>query len=145
MDSNEIAVLEFLTTNLETFAIPQFDIGNGWSQPDIVAIRPPKKVVYIAEVTSAYRISGLAEKARQRKQHWIDGLSQHLLRTNVIESDWRFEVLIFLRQDRIPAFKAAMKSDAVGIYLIPLEFVLMHWQWPESLRQPGCDFSDFAH
>lgn len=62
MDQYEEAVMHCLVANRETFVAPHFDLGRGWSGPDFVAIRPPKKRVYAVEVTASGYPVGLIEK-----------------------------------------------------------------------------------
>jgi hypothetical protein len=58
--------MQLLVANGETFVAPQFCIDGGWSYPDFVAIRPPKKKVYVVEVTAAGHASGLVKKINSR-------------------------------------------------------------------------------
>ena len=78
MDRHEEAVMYCLTANGETFVAPEPDIGEGWSRPDFVAIRPPKKRVYVVEVTGSGNPVGLIEKVNGREKQWLSPLRKHL-------------------------------------------------------------------
>ena len=142
----ELHVQRFLTCNGTTFVSSQYDLpfnkdlASGGSRPDFVAIRPSKKEVLIVEVTTAWDIKPLASKVAIGEAQWIRALRHTLSSSDTIDSDWHFKILVFLRANRIkPFLKATGEID--GLHVWPLEYVLEHWKWPQSVRSSDFDFS----
>ncbi len=132
MDIYEEMAMYFVTANKETFVSPQYDIGNGWSCPDFVAMRPPKRTVYIVEVSAGGNLSGLAEKVLNYEGHWLNPLREHLMALNLVDSDWSFKVLVFIRRDQLKWFKTTVDSSK-GVVIICLEDVFKHWLWDNKV------------
>lgn len=139
MDQYEQAVMSCLTANGETFVAGQFDLGNGWSCPDFVAIRPSKKKVYVVEVTASGNPVRLAEKVNNRDNHWLRKLREHLEERRVVASDWSYGVLVFLRHDQREWFKNRIK-DHTGVSVLCLEDAISCWEWSERVWTSNFSF-----
>lgn len=139
MDQYEQAVMSCLTANGETFVAPQFDLGNGWSCPDFVAIRPPQKKVYVVEVTASGNPVGLAEKVINRENQWLKLLREHLEKRRITELDWSYRVLVFLRSDQCDDFKRRIK-EPTDASILCLEDAIKCWEWNEKVWTSNFSF-----
>src|SRR3990167_5250744 len=97
-----------LVANGETSVAPQYDIGKGWSRPDFVAVRPPKKQIYVVEVSAAGNLTDLVEKVRAREKQWLSQLRPHLEHLNLAAPDWSYRILTFIRRDQIGWFSQSL-------------------------------------
>ncbi len=131
MELYEEAVLGFITRDETTFAIPQFSISKDWSCPDFVAICPPKKECYVVEVSSGYDLKHLAEKIRDKERQWIQKLRNQLETSGVTDASWSYEVLVFVRADRVEWLKRAV-NGVPGVEVHDIEKTLTPWNWPSE-------------
>lgn len=132
MDSYEEAVMGCLVANGETFVVPQMDIGGGWCRPDFVAIRPPKRQVYVVEVTTSGMPRGLVEKVNDRDHQWLLQLRAHLEGRRICDQDWIYSVLVFVRRDQEGWFREQI-SDCAGVTVLCVEDAFAHWEWNEKV------------
>jgi len=132
----EAAVMGFLVANGNTFVSPQYPIGRTWSCPDFVAVRPATKECFIVEVSTAYDLKGLAEKVRNRENQWFSILREHFVKLGVCDPGWSFQVLIFVRSERIAWFESAI-GNASDVHIWSLDITLMPWLWPDEYRSPN--------
>jgi hypothetical protein len=139
MDQYEQSVMSCLTANGETFVAPQFNLGKGWSCPDLVAIRPFQKKVYVVEVTASGNPVGLVKKVNDRDSQWLRKLREHLEERGITGPDWSYGVLVFLRQDQCKWFKGRIK-DHIGVYVLCLEDAIMCWEWSERVWTSNFSF-----
>ena len=130
MELYEEAVLSFITRDKMTFAIPQFSIDE-WSCPDFVAICPPKKKCYVVEVSAGYDLKHLSEKIRDKDRQWIDKLRSQLEGSGVTDASWSYEVLVFVRIDRVEWLRRAVEGIP-GVEVLDIEKTLTPWNWPSG-------------
>lgn len=133
MDRFEEAVMYCLSANGETFVAPQFAIGGGWSCPDFVAIRPPRKIVYVAEVTVSGYPTSLIQKINDRENQWLSRLREQLLDRKVIETEWFFRVLAFVRSDQLNWFKGRISEPAADVTVLAIEDAISSWEWNDDV------------
>jgi len=143
MNIYEEAVMYCLTANRETFVSPHFDIGGGWSRPDFVAIRPPKKKVYVVEVTAKGEVSRLLGKVRDRENQWFSQLREHLEAGGIVEKDWSYSVLAFIRCDQLTWFRERVAGEA-NVTALCLEDAIAHWEWDSKVSTPNFSFETGA-
>lgn len=136
---HELAVMEFLTANGTTFICPQYPVGGGWSCPDFVAIRPAKKECLVVEVSTGWDLSGLAKKVQNREHQWLNLLRAHLAKTGVCDKDWSFNVLVFIRSERIEWFRNRIGQSS-DVHIFEIEQTLTPWVWPAKVRSPDFIF-----
>src|SRR5882762_8106892 len=139
MDRHEEAVMHCLTANGETFVSPELDLGNGWSRPDFVAIRPPKKKAYVVEVTASGHPSELVEKINARENQWLRVLRQHLERAEIADSTWSYSVLVFVRRDQLEWMQNRI-NDKTRVTVLCLEEASSDWEWPAEVWTPRFAF-----
>ena len=135
----EEAVMHCLTANGETFVSSEPDLGAGWSRPDFVAIRPPKKRVYVVEVTASGNPVGLVEKVNAREQQWLVPLRQRLEHLGVVDAAWSYSTLVFVRADQVDWFKSRI-VEKTGVIVLRLEEAVAHWSWSAGVSTPGFSF-----
>lgn len=143
MDRHEEAVMYCLTANGETFLASQPDIGKGWSCPDFVAIRPPKKKVYVVEVTASGNPAALIEKLNGREKQWLRPLREHLEKVGIADASWSYSVLAFVRRDQ----RARVQScfiDKSDVTVLCLEDAVCNWEWPDEIWTSNFSFEKGA-
>lgn len=143
MDQFEEAVMYCLVANGETFVAPQFDIEDGWSRPDFIAIRPSRKKVYVVEVTVSGNPDGLVEKVNAREKHWMNPLRKCLEQRGIADSSWLYGVLVFVRRDQCGWVKGRIK-DATNVTVLCLEEAIASWEWNEQVWTPEFSFETGA-
>ena len=143
MDRFEEAVMLYVVANGETFLAPQFNIDDGWSCPDFVAIRPPKKTVYVVEVTVAADTTRLAEKITDRENQWFGRLRAQFLQTAVIDAEWSFRALAFVRRDQM-AWLAGRIEPAPDVTVLAVEDAMAGWAWNNKVRTSDYTFDQDA-
>jgi hypothetical protein len=101
----ESLVLTHLTSLEGLFVRPQFDIAwdkdarEGGSCPDFVAIDPIRPgLILIVEVSTAWDLSGLSERFRNRKVNWYDPLGRNLSIWGHV-SGYTFRSIAYVRKD----------------------------------------------
>ena len=139
MDIYEEMVMTFLVANKETFIVPQYPIGQGWSYPDFLAIRPAKKHAYIVEVSSAWNLETLLKKVRSRDTQWLTNLANQLKSLCITEETWVYRVLIFVRRERIEWFRKGI-GDSRDVLVIPLEITFTPWNWKDIVYTSDFSF-----
>ena len=135
----ESAVADFLTVNGSTFIAPQYSIANEWSCPDFVAIRPKHKECFVIEMSAARNLKVLAQKVQERNSRWFEKLKERFSSFDISEPTWTFDVLVFIRKERISWFTSKLQN-ADDVYLWPLEGTLTPWCWRDEVRQPTFSF-----
>ena len=130
----EQIVLTYLTHTGDTFVCPQFPIrdeqGRPWSNPDFVALQftTERKVVHIVEVSTAYDLSGLADRINNRHAQWIDKLKSHLTKLAAIDDTWSFVVQAFVRKERRADLERRITNNE-GVSVQGLEDIAFQWKW----------------
>jgi len=135
----ESAVANFLTVNGSTFISTQYSIANEWSCPDFVAIRPKHKECFVIEVSAAWNLGVLAQKVQERNSRWFKKLKERFLSFDICEPVWTFDVLVFIRKERISWFTSKLHNSN-EVYLWSLEGTLTPWYWPDEVRDPEFSF-----
>ena len=141
MDRHEEAVMHLLTANGETFVAHEFEIGDGWSRPDFVAIRPPRKKIYIVEVTTSGNPASLIERANNRETQWLTPLRSHLEDLHIIDATWKFSILLFVRQDQLDFVKKKI-NDRSGVSVLRLEDASFNWNWRDEVWHRDFSFEN---
>ncbi len=141
MDIFEEAVMYCICANGETFVAPNYDIGNGWSCPDLVALRPSKKKVYIVEVTASGNLRGLLERVHNRKEQWVSPLKKYLMKHKITESKWSYQILLFVRDDQFKWFQQKTGNHP-DVTVLRLEDAVKHWLWDERVRSSDFSFEE---
>jgi hypothetical protein len=139
MDRHEEAVMHCLTANGETFLAHEPDLGRGWSRPDFVAIRPPKKRAYIIEVTDSGKPAELVEKVNAREKQWLNFLRAHLESLDIANKTWSYGVLVFARRDQRDWLKSHI-NDMTDVTILCLEEAASDWEWPDHIWTSNFSF-----
>lgn len=132
MDAYEQAVMSCLVANGETFVSPEMELGGGWSRADFVAIRPPKRQVYIVEVTASGKPTGLLEKVNNRDKQWLIPLKSHLENRRICDNGWSYRVLAFVRRDQFEWFKPRI-TGSPNVTVLCVEDAITHWEWDNKI------------
>jgi Holliday junction resolvase-like predicted endonuclease len=135
MDRYEEAVMHYLTANGATLVVHQYSIGQGWACPDFVAIRLSAQCICVVEVSTAWDLTDLAQRIKNRQVQWWGQLIPHFQQYGVIAHGWRQRVAVFIRQDRVAWFQQAIGNAPDGS-VIPLESILAAWNWPAAVWTP---------
>lgn len=138
MDRHEEAVMQFLTANGETFVAPHYDVAAGWMCPSFVALRPPKKQLWLAEVSASGYPLGLVDKINQRVEKWYAPLLAQLQTLGVVDAKWSIGLLVFVRDDQIEWLKGRLK-DTTGVHVLSLETASSPWTWHDSVWTEAMD------
>lgn len=133
MELFEEFVLAYLTKDKHVFVNPQYSIldestDGEWSCPDFLVLNFKEKRVSVVEVSTGYKLEGLAKKVNDRELHWFDKLKKQLTRNEVIGNDsgWDFVVQVFLRKERVDFFKRKIHSND-KVEVISLEELGFPW------------------
>ena len=132
MDRHEEAVMACITANGETFVAHEFELGGGWSRPDFIAIRPPKRQVYIVEVTVSGNPTKLIERVNNREAHWLAPLRPRLEELHIVDATWSYSVLLFVRRDQIDWVKQKI-NDLTGVRVLCLDDASADWEWRDEV------------
>jgi hypothetical protein len=98
-----------LTRDPLVFANRHYNIGNGHSCPDIVALHLGFKEVWIVEVSTGSSADSLAKKILNRDIQWFDKLRETLLTPpSPIDSTWNFVVKAFIRKEAERTFRKVL-------------------------------------
>jgi hypothetical protein len=139
MDHHEEAVMHCLTANGETFVASEPELGDRWSRPDFIAIRPPKKQAYVVEVSDSGYPRGLVAKVNVRENQWLKLLRQHLENRGIADATWSYRVLVFVRRDQRDYVQARIK-DKSDIAVLCLEEASADWEWSDMVSTPDFSF-----
>ncbi len=143
MERHEEAVMYCLTANGETFVVPEPDLGEGWSRPDFIAIRPSKKKAYLVEVTTSGNPVGLVKKVNSREKQWMELYRQLLEKLGIADHTWSYGVLIFVRSDQYDWFRTKI-DDRRDVTLLRLEEAMANWEWSDRVGTPDFEFETDA-
>ena len=138
MDRYEEAVMAYLTANGTTFVANQYAIGQGYSCPDFLAIRPSTQSICIVEVSTAWDLTDLAQRVINRNNQWWVPLIPFLQKHAIIGHGWHQRVAVFVRKDREAWFRQAIGAPP-DVTVIALEPILPPWQWPAAVWTPQFD------
>lgn len=113
MDIYEELAMLHLTRTKNVFLIPQYDIDNGWSCPDFLAIDLLKKRVMIVEVSSAASPDALINRIKNKDKQWMIKLKEELSRfCNTIDfSSWDYIIRVYIREICEHKFKNFKAND----------------------------------
>lgn len=140
MDRHEEAVMQFLTANGDTFIAPHYEVAAGWVCPSLVALRPARKQIWVAEVSASGYPLGLVDRINQRVEKWYAPLLEQLQRLQVVQGDWSIGLLIFVRDDQVEWLKGRVK-DWSGLHVLSLETASSPWTWHSSVWTEDVDFA----
>lgn len=130
----EQVVGTFLTQGGKVFIAPGYNLGNGWSCPDFVALDFGKREVVVVEVTTAYEISSLLDKVRKRDEQWFVRLRAQLDIDGVARG-WEMRFLGFVRQDRLKKAESAF-AGVPNVAFTAIEDATFSWKYWER-REGG--------
>lgn len=123
----ELFVLNFLTRDGKTFVAPQYDIDNGYSCPDFVALRPSEKKVIVVEVSTAHGLTRLADKIRNKNVHWLERLTKLLVERKVVDTSWDYEIMVFVRRSRINWLRERLGEEGASVSIRAIEDTVSTW------------------
>ncbi len=116
----------YLVQGGEVFIAPSYNIGNGWSCPDFVALDFSKAEIVVVEVTTAYEIGALIEKVRKCEEQWFIPLRARFKEFKIAEN-WNMRFLGFVRRDRLEKAKSAFAS-APKVTFAVIEDCAFSWE-----------------
>ena len=147
MDSTEGSIATYLTIDGQVFIAPQFDIkwemNEGGSCPDFVALDFSCKEVVVVEVTSAAHWKPLAGRVRDRETRWFSPVRRRLAQSGVTDVEWGIRFLGFVRITAVDGISAKFVGEAdVTFYVIEeATFLWDYWKkrmdfdLPDTRRQ----------
>ena len=131
MEMFEELVMYRLTKDGDVFVSPQYDLGNGWSCPDFVALNFQERTASVVEVTAAYRPGNLAKKVAGREKQRFAKLRAQFEQNSIVDASWTYRVEVFVRREAASHFKQEFGTQTdVGIHV--LEDIGFPWQWARS-------------
>jgi hypothetical protein len=140
MDSLEGAIAIYLTMDGKVFIAPQFNIkwemNEGGSCPDFVALDFSCNEVVVVEVTAAADLKPLAKRIAERESRWFSPIRKRLKEANIITSDWRVRFLGFVRQGA----DNKISKNFVGLHDVSfaaLEDSMIPWIYWENREKNG--------
>jgi hypothetical protein len=116
----------FLVQDGRVFVSPGYNIGNGHSCPDFVALDFNKHEVVVVEVTTAYNIASLLEKVERRQGQWFDPLRAQL-DANKIAEGWDMRFLGFVRKERLEYAKSKF-IGAPKVTFVAIQDCAFSWE-----------------
>ena len=143
MDGIEIDIATYLTIDGQVFIAPQFDIkwemNEGGSCPDFVALDFSCKEIVIVEVTSAADWKPLAGRVQARVSRWFNPVHRRLTQAGVTDMGWRIRFLGFVRAAAVDGIAARFISEAdVTFYAIEeATFLWAYWSKRMASGLPG--------
>ncbi|MEG2767354.1 MAG: hypothetical protein RR943_07780 [Comamonas sp.] len=135
--------MQFLTANGDTFIAPHYEVAAGWVCPSLVALRPARKQIWVADVSASGYPLGLVDRINQRVEKWYAPLLEQLQRLQVVQGDWSIGLLIFVRDDQVEWLKGRVK-DWSGVHVLSLETASSPWTWHSSVWTEDVDFATGA-
>ena len=133
-------VLGYLTRCGNRFCCPQYGIKTesgkeDWRCPNFVVLDFETKQVILAEVTTAWNIKSMGDKAIQLHDQGIAKLQQQLTGKVVSAcpdlSSWPVKIQLFVREDRKDELAKALEGrvDKRDFEIITLEEAFRRWKW----------------
>lgn len=113
----ESLIAVYLTRGGKVFISPQYDKAfdqearEEGACPDVVALDMEKREVIIVEISNAANLSILYNKVEARKIRWFVPIQRRLQDDRIIDADWQFRFLGFVRESVIDNAKARFNSD----------------------------------
>ncbi len=107
----EQVIAAFLVQDGKVFISSGYNIDNGRTCPDFVALDFGKSEVVVVEVTTAYNIVSLLERVRNRKEQWFAPLRIQL-DADQIAQGWDMRFLGFVRRDRLKEARNAFTGQS---------------------------------
>ena len=140
MDGLEADISIYLTIDGQVFIAPQYDIkwemNEGGTCPDFVALDFSCKEVVVVEVTGAVDFKPLADRVRERHNRWFNPVRRRLTDQNVITSDWNVRFLGFVRDDAVDKVSKLFEG-AADVTFFPVEEAIILWSYWEKRIQNG--------
>ena len=138
MDGLETSIATYLTIDGRVFIAPQFDIkwemNEGGSCPDFVALDFGCNEVVVVEVTAAVNWKPLAARVKERQVRWFSPALRRLTGNNVINPDWRIRFLGFVRRDARNELEKRF-ADAPEVTFAVLEDCITPWlYWNDRMN-----------
>jgi hypothetical protein len=144
----ELAVMQYICTDLSTFVIPQFRIEEPkwFSCPDFLALNPKTKVIYLVEVTTAANPRGLATKVIRMFQPGNDiGFLRDQLRKHYPAQgleEWPVKVAAFVRRDARDGFDRLLteglpEEKRKDVTVLVLEKCVFPWEYWDRITCDG--------
>jgi hypothetical protein len=127
----------YLTRGGKVFISPQYDKAfdqearEGGACPDVVALDMEKREVVIVEISSVADLSILYNRVEARKIRWFVPIQRRLQDDRIIDTNWQFRFLGFVRESMMDNAKARFGSDP-DVCFVPLEKASMSFAyWAE--------------
>ena len=143
MDGTESDIATYLTIDGQVFIAPQFDIkwemNEGGSCPDFVALDFSCKEVVVVEVTSAADWKPLAKRVQDREIRWFSPVRRRLQQAGVTDANWTIRFLGFVRSAVLKDVRAQF-ADEQGVTFHAIEEATFLWvYWDERMASglPG--------
>lgn len=143
MDGLEADVAIYLTIDGQVFIAPQYDIkwemDEGGTCPDFVALDFSCKEVVVVEVTGAANWKPLADRVRQRHSRWFNPVRRRLTDQKVITSDWDVRFLGFVRGVAVGDISAQFAGAADVTFSSVEEATILWCYWEKRMKDglPG--------
>ncbi len=122
----------FLAQGGKVFVSPGYDIDNGRTCPDFVALDFSKREVVLVEVSTGYDIGSLMERVRNRKEQWFVPLRAQLDADHIAEG-WDMRFLGFVRRDRIEKAKGTF-AGVEKVTFAAIEDCAFSWEYWERRK-----------
>lgn len=139
----ELMVAQYLTAGGRVFLSPQFHIpydkefGDGGSHPDFVAVDIFTKDAAVVEVSTAYDMTNLFSRLKQREHNWIAPLKRHFKVCFGEKWSGSIRVLCFVRRDRLEDCARRNFGADVDFYAIETaSFAWDYWKDREGIGLP---------
>jgi hypothetical protein len=131
MDSSEAAIATYLTVDGQVFIAPQYDIkwemNEGGTCPDFVALDFSCAEVVIVEVTSAANWKPLASRVAERDVRWFNPVRRRLIDLRVINSTWSHRFLGFVRLAALAEISGHF-AVATDVTFTDIESAMIPWK-----------------
>jgi hypothetical protein len=131
----EQVVGTFLTQGGKVSISPGYNVGNGWSCPDFVALDFDKHEVVVVEVTTASNIATLLERVKNRDSQWFSPLRSQLVEMDAALKNWEMRFLGFVRQECLKRARDTF-ADVPGVTFAAVEDTTFSWKYWER-REGG--------
>ena len=135
----EQVIAAFLVQDGKVFISSGYNIDNGRTCPDFVALDFGKSEVVVVEVTTAYNTASLLERVRNRKEQWFLPLRAQLDADNIARG-WNLRFLGFVRRDRLEDARKSFigQSDVSFTTIEESTFSWENWERRKG-GLPRCD------
>jgi hypothetical protein len=141
----EGVVQGYLTRGGNRFCCPQYGIKSesgkeDWRCPDFLVLDFEAEQVILAEVSTAWNIRSMADKAVELQYQGIPKLRQQLMGKVVSTfpdlARWPIKIHLFVREDRKDELAKVLEGrmDKRDFEIIALEQTFRRWKWESEVR-----------